>query len=158
MGNREEEKFEKALERELKRDVHKRSITELVDDFIEGVAEGSVLFLTAKVLNTSEGKLWGEMGLGDLSIKYYKDMTNEIINDLIPRYTESKGNEKKSIAYEIYKKILAGRSIGLIYNDSNFVKELNWYRIQNEFLNDENGKLRKYVTGLTNRVLELSKS
>lgn len=51
-----------------------------------------------------------------------------------------------------------GRSIGLIYNDPNGLKELNWYRSQNERLVKENEKLQTNVKDLAKTVLELSGS
>jgi hypothetical protein len=148
---------ENPLRKELKSATQKRSIIEQVDNFIEGIAEGSILFLTSKLLTTSMGIINRDMGLDSERIKSYGEMRREIINDLIPRYKQSKGREKTSIANEIYSKMLWGRSIGLIYNDPNFLKELNWYRIQNERLNRENEKLHAYVKDLTKIIIDSGK-
>jgi len=142
------ENLEKALEKELRRDTHKTSIIEQVDDFIEGVAEGSILFITAKIQTISVGVLNRDMGFSSEKIKRFGDMRRELIEDLIPMYKQFKGKDKRTVAFEIYRKILWGRSIGLIYNDPNSLKELNWYRIQNESLTKENEKLRTYVKDL----------
>jgi hypothetical protein len=144
------------LLRSFKRTSNMRRLVEQIDKFIEGVADGSILLLTNKILTTNVAILQRDMGFDGRSIERYGNMRSELINDLIPRYVQSKGAEKRTLAAQIYSKILWGRSIGLIYNDPDAINELNWYRIQNDLLNKENTKLRVNVKDLTKKIVELT--
>jgi hypothetical protein len=133
-----------------------RSIKEQVEQFIQGVSDGSILYLTSKLLTTNVAILQKEMGMTGDSIKNYGNMRREMIEDLIPKYINSKGKQKLEFANTIFGKMMWGRSIGLIYNDPNNLKELNWYRTQNERLVKENEKLQTSVKDLAKTILEMS--
>jgi len=133
-----------------------RSVKEQVDQFIEGLADGSIILLTSKLFTSSSIKIQNDMGLNAEHTKGLHDLKNSLIEQLIPNYMKAKGKQKGILANGIFKLLLLGRAIGLIYNDENLPKELNWYRIQNDRLNRENEKLRTNVKDLTKTIMEFT--
>lgn len=134
-----------------------RPIIEQIDELIEGLFDGSILHLSKKIFNTATVKFQNDTGLTTETIRSIYQMKDQLLNNLIPVYMNEKGKKKRELARQIFIAVLNARSVGIIYNDENLPKELNWYRIQNERLNKENEKLRDNVTKLTTKILEIPK-
>ncbi|RLG91447.1 MAG: hypothetical protein DRO36_04195 [Candidatus Hecatellales archaeon] len=82
--------------------------------------------------------------------KYAYKLTNQLINELIPKYLDSTDEEeKKAISRKIYGKVLILRTLGYIQNSPHLLKEI-------ELLRNENIKLKEEKRELEEKVRELS--
>lgn len=134
-----------------------RSIFEQVDEFIEGVFDGSIVFLTSDLFKTPSIEKQNKYGFGHELEKKLHESKRRIVEELIPKYlTSTDDEEKENTAFEIFNAVTHNRSIGTIYNNPNTSKELNWYRIQNSRLNEDNKQLREDVKNLTEKIMALA--
>jgi hypothetical protein len=128
-----------------------KSITEQVDEFIESFFDGSINPITAenavKLINS---------GFNTERVKIIMSILEKITDEYIPQYLNSENEEKEKNANRIYLLVLKGRRMGYFLNNPDKLKELNWYKSENERLKKENAELKDNVTDLTKKFMAMT--
>lgn len=124
-----------------------RSIIEQVDEFIEGVFDGSLILLTSlgATQRNKEGK-----SIDQDTLKFITKLTREFI----PEYMEETNKVKKhQIARRIFGVVMTLREFGDVRNNPDSLAELTRYKTENTKLREENQVLRKNVQNLTAKIM-----
>ncbi|MCS4538859.1 MAG: hypothetical protein HYY67_08385 [Thaumarchaeota archaeon] len=121
-----------------------KSILEQVDEFIEGLSDGSIITLFAA---EDPEERFARIGRG-LKLATYSDNVSELVQVQIPQYIESSNEDKEKKAWVIFKKALFLRSAGVIRNNPNNLKELDFYKAENLKLKEDLHKKGVLITEL----------
>ncbi len=135
-----------------------KSIISQVDEFIEGLFDGSIItVLTRDVELKREATVpgyfaslfGGAKNLGESAIALFTKLTG----DLIPRYISSVSNEKHTVALDIYYSVLSLRAAGFIQNNPSSLRELEFYKKENAELKEKKANLEGKVQDLSSELL-----
>ncbi|MFZ0510982.1 MAG: hypothetical protein WAM14_05205 [Candidatus Nitrosopolaris sp.] len=119
-----------------------RSFTEQVDDFIEGMVNGSII----SIMQKREGGPF----IKDITIiNYIAEIYDKLFKELIPHYLPASQETKQQMALEMLQIIMKLRMFGVIENSPISLSEL-------QFLRHENTRLREDKKAMEEKVSDLS--
>jgi hypothetical protein len=130
-----------------------KSIVEQVDEFMEGLADGSILFFNAFSPQQQPDHTW--VTAMDTRSQELADIHVQILNDNIPLYL-SLNNKKEELAFKIHYSMLMLRSLGVIMNNPDALKELHFFKSRCEKLETEKQKLEARVSDLSTKILGMT--
>jgi hypothetical protein len=126
-----------------------RPVTEQVEDFIEGFANGSI---------TSEmHKHEGVPLIKDTRImNLVAEMNANLFNEMIPQYLTANPEKKQQMALAMLQIIMKLRMFRLIENSPISLCELQFLRNENDSLREDKKALQEKVSDLSTKLLTLS--
>jgi hypothetical protein len=126
-----------------------RPVTEQVEDFIEGFANGSI----TSVMHKHEGvPLIKDTRVMNL----VAEMNSNLFNEMIPQYLTANPEKKQQMALEMLQIIMKLRMFGLIENSPISLCELQFLRNENDSLREDKKALQEKVSDLSTKLLTLS--
>lgn len=126
-----------------------RPVTEQVQDFIEGFANGSI----TSVMHKHEGvPLIKDTRVMNL----VAEMNSNLFNEMIPQYLTANPEKKQQMALEMLQIIMKLRMFGLIENSPISLCELQFLRNENDSLREDKKALQEKVSDLSTKLLTLS--
>ncbi len=126
-----------------------RPVSEQVEDFIEGFANGSI----TSVMHKHEGvPLIKDTRVMNL----VAEMNSNLFNEMIPQYLTANPEKKQQMALEMLQIIMKLRMFGLIENSPISLCELQFLRNENDSLREDKKALQEKVSDLSTKLLTLS--
>jgi hypothetical protein len=126
-----------------------RPVTEQVEDFIEGFANGSI----TSVMHKHEGvPLIKDTRVMNL----VAEMNSNLFNEMIPQYLTANPEKKQQMALEMLQIIMKLRMFGLIENSPISLCELQFLRNENDSLREDKKALQEKLGDLSTKLLTLS--
>jgi len=126
-----------------------RPVSEQVEDFIEGFANGSI----TSVMHKHEGvPLIKDTRVMNL----VAEMNSNLFNEMIPQYLTANPEKKQQMALEMLQIIMKLRMFGLIENSPISLCELQFLRNENDSLREDKKALQEKLGDLSTKLLTLS--
>ena len=126
-----------------------RPVSEQVEDFIEGFANGSI----TSVMHKHEGvPLIKDTRVMNL----VTEMNANLFNGMIPQYLTANPEKKQQMALEMFQIIMKLRMFGLIENSPISLCELQFLRNENDSLREDKKALQEKLGDLSTKLLTLS--
>ena len=126
-----------------------RPVTEQVEDFIEGFANGSI--------TSAMHKHEGVPPIKDSRImNHIAEMNAKLFNEMIQEYLTANPEKKQQMALEMLQIIMKLRMFGLIENSPISLCELQFLRNENDSLREDKKALQEKVSDLSTKLLTLS--
>jgi hypothetical protein len=135
-----------------------KSVVEQVDSFVEGVFDGSIIsiFQTARDNRDPPSFL---SSLPEEAIHQVADEVSRLFNKMIPNYVQlTNVKDKKAMSHEIFALVIRHRAMSIIQNNPNNLKELGFYKSENNKLKEENERLTNSVKDLATKIIQLAPS
>lgn len=101
-------------------------VIELADDFIQGLYDGSILYYDIKTESLPNGTTW--VSHLDSTVKSIVDGTRVLLNNAVEQYVSTTEEHKEEHAKIIFGSVLKLRRYGVIKNNPDSLKELNFYK------------------------------
>ncbi len=120
---------------------------------MEGVVDGSIFYYNMFSKSQPRNRIWvSEVDSRSTSIM---DQQIVLLNNKMPAYQLVNGEEKDKLAMEIYMNIFILRSFGVIQNNPDSIKELQFFKSRCEKLELEKQRLEEKVSNLSTKLLQL---
>lgn len=131
-------------------------IIELADDFIRGLYDGSILYYDIKPESLPHGTTW--VSHVDEVAKMIVSQTRTRLNQNMQLYLTDPDNQKEHYAKEVFEAVLLLRRYGVIKNNPDSLKELNFYKqgYYDEFQTSDD--LRRKLKDSHDKIDELQKT
>lgn len=101
-------------------------IIEFADNFIRGLYDGSILYYDIRTDSLPTRTTW--VSSVDEQSKTLVDSRRTILNDNIDLFLTDPDNQREQYAKQIFESVLVLRRLGVIQNNPNSLKELNFYK------------------------------
>ena len=134
-----------------------KSIIKQVEEFMEGVFSGNIITFFQKDVNEKEGLISPLYFMPEETSRSMEDLSSQLIKLMI-QFIDPSNINKKETATKLYVAISGLRLVGMIQNNPNSIKELDFYKNENSRLIDENKKHKGDIKKLMEQILTLSSS
>ena len=132
-----------------------RPVTQLIDEFIEDFFDGSIITILVRdikrdgteplplLFQASKSKSKDTI----ISVNKLENFLEKFIQIDIPTYLSLQDKAKEAKAPSMLQKIVVLRAYGLIINNPNNIKELEFYKIRSNALENELRKREEDIIG-----------
>jgi septal ring factor EnvC (AmiA/AmiB activator) len=128
-----------------------KSTVEFVDEFIEDLFKGNVETRIEKVIGYFKTISPKRDDGGEVLLEVAKDLDK--LSKVIAKYRKESDTQKKAaLAEKIFDEVVSSRLYGLLENNPNTQKELDFYKDENTRLRGENNQLREHNTTLAQQL------
>ena len=131
-----------------------KSIVEHVEEFIEGWFDGSIIFYNVDPIRLTRGTTW--VSEHDQEAQSFANEKRIALSSALEKYVK-KGKDNALQAGEIYASVLVLRGYGMIKNNPDSLKEINFYKQGYYDELKENDRLRDNLKEKLLKIEELQK-
>lgn len=121
-----------------------RPLTELADEFIEAYFNGSIVSITSSENELNQSTLHH---LNKDQLSSIDQANNNLITNIIPKYLKANQKEREDLSLEIVISVIGLRMIGILRNNPETHKDLEYLRIRVNDLERENETLQNKIAG-----------
>lgn len=130
-----------------------KSITDQVDEFIEGWHDGSILYINIDRNHLSSDKIWiSELDSGAIDTM---KQCRETLNNNVQDYLRDDGN-KENTARKIFRAVLTLRSLGVIQTNATVSKDIQFFKERCKQLESENEELLQAYAQAKEKITTLT--